>query len=177
MLPPGLAEIADANVIRISLMLAAAIIAAVIDVRERRIPNALTLPLAAAGLGIGALSSGVHGVIVAAAGLLVGGLLFLLPVAKLGWGMGDLKLVAALGAVAGPLFVLWMGLYAMAAGGLFAVLWLRQGGQLAHVASGMRGDLRSGQAPRARSGLSIPFAVPIAAGMLVALLVSPGLPR
>jgi prepilin peptidase CpaA len=158
-------------------MVAAATIAVVMDVRERRIPNALTLPLAVAGLGVGALSGGVYGLLVAVAGLLVGGLLFLLPVAKLGWGMGDLKLVAALGAVAGPLFVLWMGLYAMAAGGLFALLWLRQGGQLAQVASGMRGDLRAGQAPRARSGLAIPFAVPIAAGMLVALLLSPGLPR
>ncbi|MDQ2654196.1 MAG: A24 family peptidase [Chloroflexota bacterium] len=170
-------DLSDAHLIRITLMLAAAAIAVVFDVRERRIPNALTLPLAAAGLGIGALSGGERGLIVAVAGLLVGGLLFLLPVAKLGWGMGDLKLVAALGAVAGPLFVLWMGLYAMAAGGLFALLWLRQGGQLTQVASGMRGDLRAGQAPRARSGLSIPFAVPIAAGMLVALLVSPGLPR
>lgn len=176
MLPPGVANTTDANLLRIALMLVATAIAVVIDVRERRIPNALTLPLAAAGLGIGALSDGVHGVIVAVAGLLVGGLLFLLPVAKLGWGMGDLKLVATLGAVAGPLFVLWMGLYAMAAGGLFALLWLRQGGQLAQVASGMRGDLQAGQAPRARSGLSIPFAIPIAAGMLVALLVSPGLP-
>jgi prepilin peptidase CpaA len=174
---PDLATIADANLLRIVVMLAAAGIAVVTDVRTRRIPNALTLALAAAGMGIGVLSAGVGGLILAMAGLLTGGLLFLLPVAKLGWGMGDLKLAAALGAVAGPFFVLWMGLYAMVAGGIFALLWLRQGGQLAHVASSMRGDLQAGQAPRARSGLSIPFAVPIAAGMLVALLVSPGLPR
>ena len=165
---PELVTLADANLLRIVVMLAAATIAVIIDVRERRIPNVLTMPLAAAGLGIGALSGGTHGLIVAIAGLLVGALLFLLPVAKLGWGMGYLKLVAALGAVSGPLFVLWMGLYAMAAGGLFALLWLRQGGQLAQVVGGMRGDLRAGQAPRARSGLSIPFAVPIAVGMLIA---------
>jgi prepilin peptidase CpaA len=174
---PELATIADVNLLRIVVMLAAAAIAVVVDVRVRRIPNVLTLTLAATGLGIGALSAGMGGLIMAVAGLLTGGLLFLIPVARLGWGMGDLKLVAALGAVAGPLFVLWMGLYAMVAGGIFALLWLRQGGQLAHVARGMRGDLRAGQAPRARSGLSIPFAVPIAAGMLVALLVSPGLPH
>lgn len=177
MLPPGLAETADTTLLRITLMAAATTIAVVVDVRARRIPNALTLPLAVAGLVMGALSGGVHGLFVAVAGLLVGVLLFLLPVARLGWGMGDLKLIAALGAVAGPLFVLWLSLYALAAGGLFALLWLRQGGQLAQIASGMRGDLRTGQAPRARSGLSIPFAVPIAAGMLVALLISPGLPR
>lgn len=172
-----LSEIAIANMIRITLMVTATVIAVVMDMRVRRIPNALTLPLAVTGLVIGALSGGVGGLIVAVAGLLVGGLLFLLPVAKLGWGMGDLKLVGALGAMGGPLFALWLVLYAMVAGGLFALVWLKQKGQLARVAGGMQDDLRSKQAPLARSGLSIPFAVPIAAGIVVAILVFPGLPR
>ena len=170
-------ELMNANLIRTVLMVAAAAIAVVMDVRVRRIPNALTLPLAVSGLGIGGIGGGMGGLILATVGLLVGGLLFLVPVAKLGWGMGDLKFVAALGAMGGPLFALWMGLYALAAGGLFALVWLKQQGQLAHVAGSMRDDLRVGQAPLARSGLSIPFAVPIAAGMVVALLVFPGLPR
>jgi prepilin peptidase CpaA len=170
-------DIVDANVIRLVLMLTAAAVAVVSDVRGRRIPNALTVPVAVAGLGIGFVSGGVGGLVMAVLGCLAGGLLFLVPVAKLGWGMGDLKLAAALGAVGGPLFALWMGLYAMAAGALFAVVWLTWQGQLSWVAGGMRRDLRAGQAPRARSGLSIPYAVPIAAGMAVALLVSPGLPR
>jgi Flp pilus assembly protein protease CpaA len=170
------ADLTDANSIRVALMVTTAAIAVVIDVRERRIPNALTLPLAVAGLGIGAVSGGLGGLVMALVGCLTGGLLFFIPVAKLGWGMGDLKLAAALGAVGGPVFALWLALYAMAAGGLFAVLWLTRQGQLARVAGGMRGDLRSGQLPTARSGLSIPYAVPIAAGMAVALLVSPGLP-
>jgi prepilin peptidase CpaA len=173
----ALANFADSNLIRIVLMVAAAAIAIAMDVRERRIPNALTLPLALAGLGIGVVSGGLGGLVMAVAGCLTGGLLFLVPAAKLGWGMGDLKLAAALGAMAGPLFVLWMGLYAMVAGGLFARIWLKQQGQLACVVGSIQGDLRTGQAPVARSGLSIPYAVPIAAGMVVALLVSPGLPR
>src|SRR5688500_7298011 len=171
------ADLADANSIRIALMVVAATVAVVTDVRDRRIPNALTLPLAAAGLGIGAVSGGLGGLVLAIAGCLAGGLLFLVPVAKLGWGMGDLKLAAALGAVGGPLFALWMGLYAMAAGALCALVWLTRQGQLSRVAGGMQRDLRAGQAPRARSGLSIPYAVPIAAGVTIALLVSPGLPR
>lgn len=172
-----LTDLADANLIRTTIMVASAAVAVVMDVRDRRIPNALTLPLAVAALGIGVVSGGLVGLVMAIAGLLAGGLLFLVPVAKLGWGMGDLKLVAALGAMGGPLFALWLGLYAMVAGGLFAVVWLKQQGQLAHVAGGMQGDLRARQAPLARSGLSIPFAVPIAAGMVVALLVFPELPR
>lgn len=170
------ADLADANTIRLVMLVAAAAIAVVTDVRERRIPNALTLPLAVAGLIVGAVSGGWGGVVMALAGCLTGGLLFLLPAAKLGWGMGDLKLAAALGALGGPIFALWMALYAMAAGGLFGVVWLTRQGQFARVAGGMQADLRSGQAPIARSGLSIPYAVPLAAGMAIALLVSPGLP-
>lgn len=169
-------DLTDANSIRIALMVAAAAVAVVTDVRERRIPNALTLPLAGAGLGIGAVSGGLGGLVMALVGCLTGGLLFLLPAAKLGWGMGDLKLAAALGAMGGPVFALWMGLYAMAAGGLFAVVWLTRQGQFARIAGGMQRDLRRGQASIARSGLSIPYAVPIAAGMAVGLLISPGLP-
>lgn len=172
-----LPEIADANLIRIALMVAAVAVAVVTDVRRRRIPNALTLPLALTGLALGAVSGGMGGFLMSGAGCLAGGLLFLLPAAKLGWGMGDLKLVAALGAVGGPAFALWLGLYAMAAGGPFALLWLKRQGQLTRVVGGMRGDLAAGQAPVARSGLSIPYVVPIAVGLAVALLISPGLPR
>jgi prepilin peptidase CpaA len=171
------AELTDTTSIRIALMVVAAAIAVITDVRERRIPNLLTLLVAAGGLGIGAVSGGMSGLALAAAGSLAGALLFLIPVAKLGWGMGDLKLAAALGAVGGPLFALWMALYALAAGGVFAVLWLTRQGQLSRVANGMQRDLRAGQAPRARSGLSIPYAVPIAAGVAMALLISPGLPQ
>lgn len=166
---------ADANFIRMAIMLAGTTIATVTDVRGRRIPNAVTVPIAMAGLGIGAVSGGVSGLATATSGLLMGILFFLFPVAKLGWGMGDLKLAAALGTLGGPLFVLWLGLYAMITGGLFALVYLKQQGQLAHVASGMQGDLRIRKVPLARSGLSIPFAIPIAAGMVVALFVFPGL--
>jgi prepilin peptidase CpaA len=170
------AYLTDVNFIRMVLMVAAAAVAVVTDMRERRIPNLLTLPLATAGLIVGAGSAGLGGLVMALVGCLTGGLLFLLPAAKLGWGMGDLKLAAALGALGGPIFVLWMTLYAMVAGGLFGVIWLTRQGQFARVVGGMQGDLRSGQAPIARSGLSIPYAVPLAAGMAIALLVSPGLP-
>jgi prepilin peptidase CpaA len=174
---PALIELPDWYLMRVTLMLLAATIAVVTDVRRRRIPNAVTLPVAITGFGIAAASGGLGGLVVAVVGSLTGGLLFLIPVAKLGWGMGDLKLAAALGAIAGPVFALWMGLYAMAAGGLFALMWLKQQGQLARVVGNIQGDLLTRQAPIARSGLSIPYAVPLAAGMVVALLVSPGLPR
>lgn len=169
-------DVIDVNLLRIALMLVAATIAVVTDARERRIPNALTLPLAAAGLGIGLASGGVGRFALALAGLLAGAVFFLLPVAKLGWGMGDLKLAAALGALGGPLFILWTGLYALVAGGVIGIVWLRRRGQLAQVVGGIQRDVRAGNAPAARSGLAIPYAGAIAVGMLVAFLVFPGLP-
>jgi prepilin peptidase CpaA len=174
---PALIELPDWYLMRVTLMMLAVTIAVVTDVRRRRIPNALTLPVAITGFGIAVASGGLGGLVVAVVGSLTGGLLFLIPVARLGWGMGDLKLAVALGAVGGPNFAIWMGLYAMAAGGLCAVLWLARQGLVAHVATSMQSDLRAGKTPVARSGLSIPFAVPLAAGMIIALLLSPGLPR
>jgi prepilin peptidase CpaA len=168
-------EFTDANLIRTALIVAAVTVAVVTDVRARRIPNALTLPAAGFGLGIGVASGGLGGFALAMAGLLAGAALFFVPATRFGWGMGDLKLVAALGAVGGPMFALWLALYALAAGGLFSLVWLTRQGQLTRVTGGMRRDLRAGHI-LARSGLAIPFAVPIAAGVLVALLVSPGLP-
>jgi len=169
------AELTDANLVRTALIVAATAVAVVNDLRTRRIPNALTLPLAGFGLSIGTASGGLGGFVLATVGCLTGAGLFVLPATRFGWGMGDLKLVAALGAVGGPLFALWLGLYALAAGGLFSLFWLMRQRQLARVIAGMQDDLRAGQVS-ARSGLTIPFAVPIAAGVMVALLVSPGLP-
>lgn len=170
-------DLTDPNLIRTALMAVAVTIAVASDLRRRRIPNALTLPLALIGLTLGGLTGGLGGFVVSVAGCVAGGLLFLLPAAKFGWGIGDLKLVAALGAVGGPAFVLWLGLYALAAGGPFALIWLKRQGQLARVVGDMRDDLRSGQVSIARSGLAIPYAVPIAVGLVVAVLISPGLPR
>lgn len=170
------ADFADANLLRSVLLTLAAALAVVSDVRARRIPNALTLPVAAGGLLLGAAGGGGRGLALAAAGLVAGALLFVVPVARFGWGMGDLKLAAALGAVGGPLFAVWMGLYALAAGGVFALLWLMRARQLGGVAAGMGRDLRAGRLS-AGSGFAIPFAVPIAVGVAIALLVSPGLPR
>jgi prepilin peptidase CpaA len=167
-------EFADFNLIRTALILSGVCIAVVTDVRARRIPNALTLALAVAGLGLGMSSQGVPGLRMAIAGCLAGTLFFLVPIAKFGWGMGDLKLVAALGAIGGPVFAVWVGLYSLAAGSVMVVLWLVWQGHFARVATGLGGSVRTGRI--VLSGLAIPFAVPIATGVALALLVSPGLP-
>lgn len=75
--------------------------AAATDLRTRRIPNGITIPAAFGGIVFHCVVPGAWGFSVAATGLLVGFALLLLPHFLGGGGMGDVKLLAALGA--------WMG--------------------------------------------------------------------
>ena len=76
-------------------------IAVVTDVRTRRIPNWLTGAIAAAGFGL-AFGGGTVTPMRAALGLLVG-LVLMMPGHVIGaTGAGDVKLMAAVGAVVGP---------------------------------------------------------------------------
>ena len=102
-------------------------LAAVIDMRTRRIPNWLTAGMAAGGFGI-AFGGGTVTPTQAALGLLIG-LLLMLPGHVIGaTGAGDVKLMAAVGAVVGSGSILRVFLYTAFAGGLFAVfIALRRG--------------------------------------------------
>jgi prepilin peptidase CpaA len=94
--------------------------AVVIDVRTRRIPNWLTGGLAAAGFGL-AFGGGAVTPLQAAAGLGLG-LVLMMPAHVIGaLGAGDVKLMAAIGAVVGPDLALRAFLYSALAGGVFAL--------------------------------------------------------
>jgi len=81
---------------------AVVIIAAVIDIHSRRIPNWLSLPFLATGVAVSTVRGGVPGMLssVAGIGLAVSimGVFWYLR----GMGLGDLKLLAAVGAWVGP---------------------------------------------------------------------------
>ncbi len=84
----------------ITLSAAAALtgLAAYTDLKRQRIPNWLTAPAAALGLVYHALAPDGSGAPFAALGLAVGLALLLLPALLGGSGMGDVKLLGALGA-------------------------------------------------------------------------------
>lgn len=108
------------DVALVATILAGAI-AAAIDLRTRRVPNALTALLAATGLLFAA--GGVSGVSIGAslAGL-AAGLLLMLPGHLLGaTGAGDVKLFAAFGALVGIAHVGTAFLYTVFAGGAMAL--------------------------------------------------------
>ncbi len=81
-------------------------VAAVFDLRLHRIPNYITVPAALLGLAYHGLMPGGFGLLSSLAGFAIGFGLLLLPWLLGGGGMGDVKLLAALGAWLGPLLIL-----------------------------------------------------------------------
>lgn len=121
------------------------------DLAERRIPNRLLL----AGLVWAVLLQALRGPVYLAAplaGLMTGFLVFLPLYMMRAMGAGDVKLMAVVGAFAGPVLTLYMALAAAMAGGLLALGYL--------VAPGTT----------RKSGM--PYAPAIAAGALVVLALA-----
>jgi prepilin peptidase CpaA len=118
------------------VVMAAGVIASWIDLRSRRVPNLLTMPLACAGLMLAAV--GASGVTVADA--LLGcavGLGLMLPLHILGGtGAGDVKLMAAFGTLLGPAGVLAAFIRMAIVGGVIALGVAVQRGRLRETISG-----------------------------------------
>ena len=103
-------------------IVAGAVAAAVIDLRTRRVPNALTALLASMGVVFAA--SGISGLTVGASLAGMGlGLALMLPGHLFGaTGAGDVKLFAAIGALIGPAPILTAFFYTAIAGGALALV-------------------------------------------------------
>ncbi|MDI6709584.1 MAG: prepilin peptidase [Bacillota bacterium] len=147
-------------------------VCAVTDVRGGRIHNWATAPAAAAGLALGLALDGPGGLWLGLQGLLLGLGLLLIPYLGGHVGAGDVKLLGAIGALKGPAFVLYAGLWGAVAGGVLALAILAWRGSLAvslrHV--GLCLMYRNTGAVNL-SGAGMPYALPIAAGVLVTYLV------
>ena len=146
------------------------------DVRERRIPNRLTGSAIAAGLAVHGLLGGWHGLGDAALAGLIAGAIFLLFCIAGGMGAGDVKLMAAVGCIAG-LSTLPLVLIAVAvAGALFAIAVSIRHGRMRETLRNLGALLlhhgNKGLTPHPDLNLSnertlrLPFALPVAAGCL-----------
>lgn len=92
------------------------------DITRQKIPNKITLPFALAGLILQSASFGIAGAKDSLIGLLIGLLVFLLPYSLGGLGAGDVKLMAAIGALSNWRFVLSAALLTALAGGLIVIV-------------------------------------------------------
>ena len=123
--------------------------------RQRRIPNFLTITGIVVGIGANFLMGGVHGLTASLLGLAVGAGIMLLPYALGGMGGGDVKLLACAGCMLGPMQVFYAFIAAAVLGGLMAV-----------AASTRAGPV---EGPQLRAGArGIPYGLPLAAGVLLA---------
>lgn len=107
------------------LLLVLVAVAAVWDIRRRRIPNSLLLVVASIGLAASVwLRPLPTALLLSVSGLLVGGVVWLVPYIMRMAGAADLKLVAAIGVWLGPLAVTRISVHAALIGGCMALLWL-----------------------------------------------------
>jgi len=160
-----------------ALLVATLLVSAITDLCTGKIYNRLTYP-ALALAAVGSLAGIGPRPLSAAAGMLVGGGLLYLMFA-LGWmGGGDVKLMAAVGAITGYPLVLHALFYSIFLGGVLAALILIWRGELVGVLSDIAGLLEAGLGvggTRSRvkpRGGALPFGVAIAGGTLLAVALA-----
>jgi len=156
------------------------ILAAVIDLRTRRIPNWLVLPFLVAGVFVSGIAHGWTGLGRSLAGVLMATATLGIFCYLGGMGMGDLKLCAAIGSWVGPSQLLLALVMTGLTGGVMAICWALAGGflrkTLRGVASLVSGFVKNGLKPHEILVLAnpaasrMPYAPAIAIGTLLSFL-------
>lgn len=118
----------DASDVILGLLLA---IGLYMDLRYRRLPNWLTFSGILLGIVYQSFIEGWAGALDAIGGVLFAAVL-ILPFMAGGMGGGDVKFLAAIGAIKGLHFGVWSALYGAVAGGLVSIAILVWQGRLAH---------------------------------------------
>lgn len=123
------------NPIPLLLLSLALILATIFDLRQHRIPNAVTFPVMVSAVIFFAYFDGLDGFLRSAGGLFLG-LVLLLPFYLFSkMGAGDVKLMGAVGSILGPHGVFIAFLYSALAGGVYALFVLARSKVLSQTAS------------------------------------------
>ncbi|MBL8179138.1 MAG: prepilin peptidase [Bryobacterales bacterium] len=159
-------------------------IAAVLDARSRTVPNWLTVSGAVLGIALHVSAAGWAGAKFSLLGLGLGFAIFLPLFALRGMGGGDVKLMAAIGAMAGAGNTFVIFLFTAVLGGILAlglVLWKGALGRTLRNIGFIGQRLARGTAPHQErpeldveqaGGIKLPYAIPMAMGTLLLLLAS-----
>jgi prepilin peptidase CpaA len=163
-------------------VLGASLVAAAWDLRSRRIPNLLTLPLFVAGLAWNISVGGLGGAASSLSGAVVAALPFVLLYFYAGGGAGDAKLMGAVGAwlgLAQGVAALLMVVLAGAAFGLAQAAWQKKfkytTGRMSQLAQVWFASIAMGQRPVLAplgdvAPLQMPYGVSIFSGVALAAL-------
>lgn len=156
-----------------------ALIAAGFDMKSRRIPNFVTGPALLAGLLLHTYLEGWHGLGTSLASGLICGFIFLIFYLAGGMGAGDVKLITAVGALAGLSNSASVLIVTALAGGMMAICFAVVRGQLKSTLSNVvklaTHHQQLGLTPhpdinvRNASTLRLPYGLAIAAGSCITL--------
>lgn len=158
---------------------ACALVASVFDVKSRRIPNFITMPAFAAGLALHLSLGGWKQMFSALAAGLICGVVFLLFYIAGGMGAGDVKLIMAVGCIAGLSHIAYLLVLTALCGGVMAVILALARGRLQETIKNV-GEIAShhrqeGLQPHPDLNLTntqtlrLPYALAIAGGSVLTL--------
>ena len=150
------------------------------DIRTRRIPNALSRPTILAGLLLNSLWFGVPGFVNSVFGVLLMVAALIGPFALGGIGGGDVKMMAAVGALVGPQLALASLGMGMAIGGVLMAIHLVRLGRLREKLGATAGMIWNAvtsvsleplrvPAADASNAVTLPYSVPLGLGTLAVL--------
>ncbi|MHB8158210.1 MAG: A24 family peptidase [Desulfocucumaceae bacterium] len=137
------------------LLLALLVICIITDLKNRRVYNIVLLPFLCVALGVSFITGGWPLLLDSLEGFLIGLALLFIPFSKGGIGAGDVKLLAVIGAIKGPAFVISTFLAGALAGGVLSLIFLAANRRLLATLSGYLHSL---------AGLLIRYGVAIRAG-------------
>lgn len=167
------------------LLLALLAICVVTDIRKRKIYNAVLMPFLVTALIMNTIISGLHGLTDSILGCAAGFGILLIPFLLGGMGAGDVKLLAVIGAIKGPIFVLIAAVYMALAGGIMALIIIlfkkgirRRLYQLVYFFHGLHNGIRF-PVFSDKEGLktTYPYGIAIAAGAIFQVLRAGGFPK
>lgn len=167
------------------ILLATVLLAAILDVRYRRIPNWLNLSALVLGIGSNILLFHIHGFVLSLLGLGCSLIIYVPLYLLRGMGAGDVKLMAAVGSITGPWN--WFCIFLLTAllGGFVSFIYVAWRGRLQHTLLNLGflvAELAHARVPAVRnphldtrhsSALRLPHGAVIAAGTGAFLYFAP----
>ncbi len=171
--PDHFFHISNINLAINLILILLALTSFITDILKKNIYNMQTYPSMALGLILGYAAGGGHGILMSLAGLFTGlALLFIIFLAG-GIGAGDVKLLGAIGALKGTVFVLWTMFYTGLIGGVMAFALLIWKGRLLstfkNLFTFLRHPVKAQRDQKPEERMYLPYGVAISLGSVWAL--------
>lgn len=151
--------------------------AAYTDAKSRKILNLATFPSIVLGIGFYTITDGVPGLWFSLLGMIVGFMILFIPYLIGGIGAGDVKMLAAIGALGGWPFAVAAFLWAAIFGGLYALFLVIKHNQfklvmkrLVYLRLFVKSDMGSVALKSGSLQTSLPYGVAIALGVVSVLI-------